>query len=36
MTTNLTGGNWVTVTNGIPISGVQITNSFGPVFFRLY
>ena len=36
MTTNLASGNWVTVTNGTPISGVQITNAPGTAFFRLY
>lgn len=35
MTTNLASGNWVTVTNGIPFSGVQITNAPGTAFFRL-
>jgi hypothetical protein len=36
MTTNLTSGNWVTVTNGIPISGVIITAPPGAAFFRLH
>jgi len=36
MTTNLASGNWVTVTNGIPFSGVQITNASGNAFFRLH
>ena len=36
MTTNLASPNWVTVTNGIPISGVQITNAPGTAFFRLH
>lgn len=35
MTTNLTSGNWVTVTNGISISGVIITNPPGTAYFRL-
>jgi alpha-tubulin suppressor-like RCC1 family protein len=35
MTTNLASGNWVTVTNGIPFSGLQITNAPGTAFFRL-
>jgi alpha-tubulin suppressor-like RCC1 family protein len=35
MTTNLASGNWVTVTNGVPISGVQITNAPSNAFFRL-
>lgn len=35
MTTNLQTGNWVTVTNGVPFSGLQITNAPTPAFFRL-
>ena len=35
MTTNLTSGNWVVITNGIPYVGLQITNAPGPNFFRL-
>jgi hypothetical protein len=35
MTTNLSSGNWVTVSNGIPFTGVQIPNSPSPAFFRL-
>ena len=35
MTTNLATGNWVTVTNGVPFSGLQITNAPGTAFFRL-
>jgi len=35
MSTNLTTGNWATVTNGIPITGIQITNAPSPAFFRL-
>jgi Bacterial Ig-like domain (group 2) len=35
MSTNLTFGNWVTVTNGIPFSGLQITNAPGTTYFRL-
>jgi hypothetical protein len=35
MTTNLLTGAWVTVTNGIPFSGVLITNAPSPAFFRL-
>ena len=35
MTTNLLSGNWVTVTNGIPYYGVQITNLPSPSAFRL-
>ncbi len=34
-TTNLSTGNWVPVTNGIPISGFIITNSTSPAFFQL-
>ena len=36
MTTNLASGNWVTVTNGIPFIGVQITNAPASAFFRLH
>jgi len=36
MTTNLAGGNWVTVSNGIPISGLIITNPPANAFFRLH
>ena len=36
MTTNLASTNWVTVTNGIPFSGVEITNAPNPAFFRLH
>ena len=36
MTTNLASGNWATVTNGIPFSGLQITNAPSPAFFRLH
>jgi hypothetical protein len=35
MTTNLQTGNWVTVSNGVPFSGLQITNAPSPAFFRL-
>jgi uncharacterized repeat protein (TIGR03803 family) len=35
MTTNLASGNWVTVTNGIPINGLLITNAPNQAFFRL-
>ena len=35
MTTDLASGNWVTVTNGIPFYGLQITNAPGTSFFRL-
>lgn len=35
MTTNLASGNWVTVSNGVPLIGVQITNAPSPAFFRL-
>jgi hypothetical protein len=37
MTTNLTPPiNWVTVSNGVPISGIIITNPPGTAFFRLH
>ena len=36
MTTNLASGNWVTVSNGIPISGIIVTNPPGTAFFRLH
>jgi alpha-tubulin suppressor-like RCC1 family protein len=36
MTTNLVSGNWVAVTNGIPFSGLQITNGPGTAFYRLH
>ena len=35
MTTNLASGNWTTVTNSVPIIGLQITNIASPAFFRL-
>ena len=35
MTTNLVSPNWVTVTNGVPFSGFEITNAPSPAFFRL-
>ena len=35
MTTNATCGSWVTVTGGVPFSGLQITNTPGTAFFRL-
>jgi len=35
MTTNLSSGNWVTVTNGIPFNGLQITNAPSNAFFQL-
>jgi hypothetical protein len=34
-TSSLTGSNWVTVSNGIPISGYIIPNPTSPAFFRL-
>jgi hypothetical protein len=34
-TTNLASGNWVTVTNGVPFTGVEIINAPGTAFFRL-
>src|SRR5450756_607790 len=36
LTTNLSSGNWVVVSNGIPFTGLQITNAPNPVFFRIY
>ena len=35
MSTNPASGNWVTVSNKIPLIGVQFTNPPGRVFFRL-
>jgi len=35
MTTNLNSPVWVTVTNGVPFSGIQITNPPPNAFFRL-
>jgi len=35
MTTNLISPNWVTVTNGVPFTAVEITNPPSPAFFRL-
>jgi hypothetical protein len=35
MTTNLTSGDWVTVTNGVPFTGLEVTNAPGTAFFRL-
>jgi hypothetical protein len=36
MTTNLANGPWVTVSNGIPISGLIITNPPAAAYFRLH
>jgi hypothetical protein len=36
MTTNLVTGTWSPVTNGVPFTGIQITNATSPVFFRLH
>lgn len=36
MTTNLASGNWVTVSNAVPLIAVQITNAPANVFFRLH
>jgi alpha-tubulin suppressor-like RCC1 family protein len=36
MTTNLASGNWVTVSNGVPFIGLQLTNAPGAAFFRLH
>ena len=35
MTTNLASTNWVTITDGVPVICLQITNVTGPAFFRL-
>lgn len=35
MTTNLTSGNWVVVTNGVLFTGIQITNAPANAFFQL-
>ncbi len=35
MATNLAAPTWVTVTNGVPFSGVQITNAPSNAFFQL-
>ena len=35
-TTNLASGNWVDVTDGVPVSAIMITNSTGAAFFRLH
>lgn len=34
-TTNLASTNWVTITNGVPVTGVQITSTNPSVFYRL-
>jgi uncharacterized repeat protein (TIGR03803 family) len=34
-TTNLTSGTWVPVTNGLPVTGIQVTNAAPNVFYRL-
>ena len=34
--TNGAAGNWVTVTNGIPYAGLQLTNAPPTAFFRLH
>jgi hypothetical protein len=36
MTTNLASGPWVTVSNGVPISGIIISNPPAAAFFRLH
>ena len=36
MTTNLAGGNWVTVSNGYVITGIVLTNAPANAFFRLH
>ena len=34
-TTNLATGTWVTASNGVPVSGLQLTNSAPAMFYRL-
>lgn len=34
-TTNLTSGTWSTVSNGMPLTGVQVTNAGPNVYYRL-
>lgn len=34
-TTNLSTGNWVAVTNGVPVSGIRLTNTSPAAYFRL-
>jgi uncharacterized repeat protein (TIGR03803 family) len=34
-TTNLTTGTWVSASNGVPVSGLQLTNSAPAMFYRL-
>jgi len=36
VTTSLATGNWITVTDGIPFTGIEVTNAPNPAFFRLY
>ncbi len=36
MTTNLNTGPWVTVSNGVSISGIVVTNALPAAFFRLH
>jgi hypothetical protein len=36
MTTNLNSPNWVTISNGVPFVGLQITNGPANAFFRLH
>ena len=35
-TTNLASPNWGTVTNGVPLMAVSVTNDSPAMFFRLY
>jgi hypothetical protein len=35
MTTNLASGNWVTLTNCVPLISLQVTNAPSHAFFRL-
>ncbi len=34
-TTNLESGTWTTVSNAVPVTGVQLTNGLAPAYFRL-
>jgi sulfatase modifying factor 1 len=35
-TTNLASPNWVTVSNGVPMTAISVTNTSPAMFFRLY
>lgn len=34
-TTNLSNGTWVAATNGVPVTGLQLTNSTPGAYYRL-